>query len=288
MRSVACLACLAFLVPLHAAEPNVVFERWDSAYLGGVRSGYVHTRVRESAGEARIASTIEMRLQIKRLSETVSLGMDIGTFETPAGFVTGTLLRQSIGNAQKVLVEGKAEGSKLRLTLDGTVALALAPAPWNERVVGIHGQHELLKRIRREPGAGFEYLSFEPSINLIIKTRVTVRNFETVRLPSGTRRLLRVDLVADKIKGFQPPPFTRWLDDDGETIASETEMAGLGKINLYRTTRDLALTPAGAAKTPDANQQITLRQRVLRAHETTSARFRIRIPGDEDAATRGQ
>jgi hypothetical protein len=283
------LGCLLVaFAPLRAGDPDgkgVILERWESAYLNGIRSGHVHTRVIEHKdnGKVHLISSIEMRLLVRRGTDTISLGMDIGNVETPAGFVTGTILRQFLGKEQKVLVEGKVDGNKLRLTLDKTTALA--PAPWNEKVLGIYGQQKLFKEKKIKAGDTLDYLSFEPSINLVIQMHVKAKELENVRFSDATRRYLRIEVVGDKVQTFQPPPLTIWLDDNHDIAASKTEIAGLGEIYLVRTNRDIALTPPGAGELSQVNQSIPLRQRVLRAHETTGVIYRIRIKGDTDPAS---
>src|SRR5688572_27537010 len=98
IRSTATIVLLALTSAVQAqqAAPQLVWERWEVAHLGGLRAGYVRTWVvADSDGEERrLTSTVEMRLQVKRLSDTVQLGMDHGTYETPEGVVTGIFMRQ--------------------------------------------------------------------------------------------------------------------------------------------------------------------------------------------------
>src|SRR4051794_3705852 len=101
-RSWAALVLLVFLSPLRAGEPATVWDRWETAYLGGIRSGHVHTWAVEEddGGHRRLVTTVEMRLQVRRLSDNIQLRMDNGTIETPAGYVTGVFLRQYLGKKQ--------------------------------------------------------------------------------------------------------------------------------------------------------------------------------------------
>ena len=69
---------------------------WDVAYLGDGKAGYVHTIAKEidKDGQKLIHTTVELRLTVKRFTETIQLAMDTGTIETPEGKVTGVFMRQ--------------------------------------------------------------------------------------------------------------------------------------------------------------------------------------------------
>src|SRR6266700_5311600 len=66
---------------------KVVLDLWDAAYLQGGRAGHVHTFVEEFErdGEKPLRTTVELRLKVKRFSDTVELGMDSGDVATADG-----------------------------------------------------------------------------------------------------------------------------------------------------------------------------------------------------------
>ena len=292
-HSLFAILCLVSAAALHAQEPagKVVVDRWESAYLKdkdgvGVRSGHVHTLVveRNEAGQLGYQSTIAMKLQVSRFgNKSVTLGMEVGDSENAKGFVTGTVMRQFDGAVPRVVIEGKVVAGKLHLTLNK--GKELNPAPWRNDVVGVYGQQMLLKGMDAKPGAEVDFWSFEPSINLIIKQHAKVVAFENVKLLGETRKLLRVEITANKIQDFQPPPLIVWLDGEREVVASETTIPGLGQLNLYRSTKDIATAATGVAKLAEVNQFIPLRQRVPNSNATKSVLLRIKIAGDDDAAT---
>ena len=282
------IACLAVFSATAAAQDSpgvVVVDRWETAHLNDTRSGYVHTQVVEhkEGDRVRYVSSIEMKLLVKRSNEAIPLGMEVGDFENAQGFVTGTYMKQYQGRDVALLIEGKVDGNQLLFTKNKTEPLA--PARWSDRVVGIYGQQRLLKEAALQSSKDIPFLSFESSINLIVKTHLKVGNPEEVKLFGATRKLLRAEIRADEIQKFQPPPLTVWLDGDREVVVSETEIPGLGRLNLYRTTKDIATTATGAANLAEVNQHVPVLQRIAQPYLTTSALFRIRIKGDEHAAT---
>jgi hypothetical protein len=266
-----------------AQEAPAVFERWDAAYLGGARAGYVHTTVGPKAGQT--VGAVELRLKIKRMNQDVQIGMENGTYETADGTVTGIFTKHYLGKSQSLDIQGKVDGNRLILTRDKSVPMD--PAPWDDRVVGIGRQQRLFMEKKLKPGDQFSYRSFESSINLVVTTRVEAKDFEMVELfvGKGKQKLLRVEVKADRIQGFQPPPLTIWLNEDLAQIRSDVTVPGLGVMTLVKTTREQALAPTGAASQAlEEHRIIPLKGRLLRPHDMASATYRIRIKDEEDPA----
>src|SRR5206468_8297298 len=89
MRATFPLLAFALFTPALAAGEKlagkVLLDVWDAAYLQGGRAGHVHTFAEEFErdGQKLIRTTVELRLRIKRFSDTVELGMDSGDVTTP-------------------------------------------------------------------------------------------------------------------------------------------------------------------------------------------------------------
>ena len=121
----------------------------------------------------------------------------------PDGKVVGTFLKHFLGKSKTLEITGIVDGNMLRLTLDK--AKILKPAPWNPEVIGLARQQRLFQERDIKPGDEFTFLSFEPSINLVVKTTVEAKDFEEVELFGGKqkKRLLRVESRAEKIQNVQ-------------------------------------------------------------------------------------
>jgi len=267
---------------------NVVAEFWETAYLQGARSGYVHTVVREIQrdGVKLIQGGIALRLTVKRFNDVIQLTMDSGTIETPAGVVVGTFMKQYLGKDKTLAITGVVDGPMLKLTLDGTKPLK--PAPWDEYVLGVHRQRTLLRDKNVKPGDELSYRSFEPTVNLVITSKVKVKGYETVEAFPGKakRKLLRVETHVDKIENLQLPPYVAWLDDDREVARAQFEVPGLGQVLLYRTTREAALAPVtgGAGLDVGISQYVRLARPIPKPHETSEVRYRITVKDADDVA----
>src|SRR5688500_17319889 len=99
---------------------KVILDLWDAAYLGDGKAGYVHTIAKEIErdGKKRIHSTVELRLTVKRFSDTIEMAADTGTIETPDGKVTGVFMKQFLGRKQQMQIDGTVDGDVINLTLN--------------------------------------------------------------------------------------------------------------------------------------------------------------------------
>lgn len=263
-------------------RPRVVEDHWDAAYLEGGKAGYVRTLVEEltPGGRSVFRTTVALKLTVKRFNQVIEIGMDTGTTETAEGKVIATFMRQYLGKNKTLEILGTVAGKELRLTRDGQ---PIKSAPWNDEVLGLYRQEKLLKDRNVKPGDKFSYLSFEPSVNLIITNEVEVKDYEEVNLLGRKRRLLRVETRPSQIQGVQLPTLFSWVDDNFDPLRSETDVPGLGKIALYRTTREVALAPGTGTLTDiGISQYIRLKQRIRNAYDTSTAVYRINIKGEKD------
>jgi hypothetical protein len=283
-----------FLVPCGlatAGEQNekLVLDLWDVAYLSGGRAGYIHTEVREvkKDEQSSFVTTASLNLKIKRNNTPIELRMDTGTQESADGAVLGVFMRQYLGQNKKLTIVGRVKGKQLELTLDENKPLQ--PAPWNDKVVGLYRQQMLFKDRNVKPGDEFSYLSFEPSINLVVNTHVKIKDWESVELFGGQiqKKLLRVEVTPEKIENVQLPTLVSWLDERFEAIRSEVDIPGLGVMTLYRSTKAGALAPGNLASVTDIGigQLVRLTKPIANPYAAKKAAYLIRIKGDAEPET---
>jgi hypothetical protein len=271
-------------------QGKLVLDLWDAAYLQGAKAGHVHTTVRElerDDGRKVLRTTVELHLTVKRFNDVVQLRMENGTEETAAGKVVGVFMRQYLGKQKKLSITGTVAGKQLHLVLDGTQALK--PAPWDDHVIGLYRQAKLFQEKKVKPGDEFSYLSFEPTINLVVRTDVKVKDYEEVELFGGKtrKRLLRVETRTEKIENVQLPTLVSWLGDDLLPARSQVEIPGLGQMTLYRTTREGAKAPGAVAKLTDIGigNFIRLNRRIAQPYATREMVYRVTVKGDDDPTT---
>ncbi len=270
-------------------ESKLIRDLWDSAYLKSGRACYTRTTVYEvQRGQQKYyVATTSLNLKVKRNNTPIELRMDTGTQETPEGKVVGVFMRQYLGKTKYLTILGQVKGKQLELKeIRGGQSRLIESAPWDDRVVGLYRQLSLFQNRKVKPGDEFSYLSFEPSINLVVKTNVKVKGYETVELFGGKiqKRLLRVEIKPEKIQNVQLPPLVSWLNDQYETVRSEVEVPGLGLLTLYKTTKSGALAPGSSADLTDVgiSQLVPLKKGISNPYETREATYQIKIQGDDD------
>src|SRR5439155_5570706 len=121
------------------------------------KAGYIHTLAKEidRDGKKAIHTTVELRLTVKRFSDTVTMSMDTGSIETPDGKVAGVFMKHFLGKEQQLQIDGKIVGKEIELTLNGQTKLK--PAPWNGDVVGLFKQQGIFKDRDLKTGDKFSY-----------------------------------------------------------------------------------------------------------------------------------
>jgi transglutaminase-like putative cysteine protease len=198
-------------------------------------------------------------------------------------------MRQFVGDKEQMVLTGMVEGDQLHIkTGDGKLDKKV---PWNDEVIGLSRQDRLFQEHKVKPGDRFTYLSYEPIIASVVTIHVTVKDEEEVEVLGGKKRLLRVEEVPDKVQGPQGPvplpAMTHWLDDKLLTVRAQTDMAPLGKIVLYRATREVALARAEVPKTSDPliKSLVRLDRSVPRPAATQSVVYRVTVKDDDDPAS---
>jgi transglutaminase-like putative cysteine protease len=271
-----------------AAEPpgRLVEETWEAAHLDAAPVGFAHTTVRaiEDGGGKRLRAAADMDLTFRRYNSLVRVRMEQGTEETPEGRVLGVFLRQGQEGGRQLILVGAVEEGRLHVRVDG--GRIERRLPWSADVVGWYGREHLFQKRRPEAGQRFSFLRYEPTFNTVVTTRVHVKGPEEVVLPSGSRKLLRVDMTVDKLEvpgaSAQPQASVWWLDADFLPVRRQIELEGLGQVVLTRTTREAALAPVPAAAVADMSLKalVPLDRAIPRPYETRTAVYRVTIRGD--------
>jgi transglutaminase-like putative cysteine protease len=294
-----CLALVLAVSPVLADAPKgrTVLDSWEAAYLTSGKAGYFRTNVVEidRDGQKVLRSTFEMNLTLKRFRDTINLRAQVGSEETPDGKVTAVFMRHYLGKQQQLAIVGKVVGKRLHLTHVGRGPLK--SAPWDDRVISLYRQRLLFQERKVKPGDSFDFLSFEPTINLVVKNRVRVKDYEEVTVPGrGKQRLLKVEIKPDEIRidkpdgsvdRFQGPTLYAWLDKNRMPARTQTDMPGLGTITTYRSTGKQAKTAGNLATITDLgiSQMVLLAQRIRRPLDAKVAVYRITLKGDKDAVS---
>jgi len=269
-------------------EGTIVLETWESAILNGGKAGFVHTVVRsvERDGHKVFHTTSELDLTVRRFNEAARIYMVTGTDEMEDGKVTSVSMRQLIGKNQQLILTGTVENGQLHVKMQGGPPMD-KKIRWSPQVVGLYREQTLFQDKKVKSGDKFSYLHYEPLVNAVLAINVEVKDFEDVSIGgAGKERRLRAVATPDPIMGVQLPGTTRWLDKDLKVIRSQTQMEGMGQLELVRTTKALALKKekGGANLTEVGTRQlISLNRRLPSSPEEVV--YRITLLEDKDPAT---
>jgi transglutaminase-like putative cysteine protease len=301
-----CGVALLAVVPARAQEapaPKVVLDVWDAAYLEGVKAGYRHTTVQEvQEGGKAFRTTQTMSLSIKRYNAVVHQRLETTTLERPGGAVLAVTLTQYLDGGRKVTQSGRVEGDRLIVTTPGNPDGQAVP--WDGKAMGLYQQELLLAQRKSKPGDRFAFRDYQ--LPLLTNVRMTVevqkpevRDVLTARKDEGgtkvervKKSLLRVEMTPDKMKvgggEVQLPKMVLWLDDRYTALRSESDLPGLGRLTLYRTSRAVAEEEGAApALLPDLGLTtlIALKKPIERPHEAKEIVYRVTVKGDDDPTT---
>jgi hypothetical protein len=294
---------LALRARAEAPAPRLVEETWHAAYFEGAKSGYVHTAVHEveHAGRKYLRTIRTLNLAIKRYNSVVPVRLQVGTLETPDGKAVSLSMTHVLDKGRMVTT-GQVVGEALLVKTPNEPEGR--EVPWKDGALGLYKQDHLFKERQVKPGDRFNFLTYELSLLAPVTIRTAVKApeevdvFETVQEEGRTRverarkKLLRVELTADKVEvgenAIQLPKQLAWLDPDWRPLRYEWGWPGLGRITLYRTTREVAQQEGAApALLPDLglNTLVSLKQPIERPHDARQIVYRITVAEDDDPTT---
>jgi hypothetical protein len=291
-----------FLLVVLAAEPlrqlaarteEKVEETWETAHVEGARVGWHHltTEAIDRDGERRLRTVSDLDLTFRRNQASVQLRMEQGDETTPEGKVLAVLMRQYTGRGLHLQLAGALESDgRMHVLIDnGRIDRRLR---WPEDVLGLQAREQFFTKRKTAPGDRLVWTAYDPIVNTVVNLQVQVRDKEEVSVAGQRQRLLRVDIVPEKIEvpgqSVQLPTVVWWLDDASRPVRRQTELTGLGQVVLTRSTKEAATAALGTtAALPDVNLRnlIPLNRALPRPRETRSAVYRITLRDDPDPAT---
>jgi transglutaminase-like putative cysteine protease len=277
-------AAVLALVVLGGAAPTT--DSWDAVYLAGSKVGHTHTYVEAVKNQGRdlVRVRFDMKLSYKRLGDTVSIGLEYGTIETPDGEVLrlDTLTRAS---KQVMRSHGDVVDGKMTLILDAAGQRQQQTIDWGPDVRGPYAAEQSLARQMMTVGESRTLKMFMPELNRVCDITMTAKLLEDVKLGGGVnRRLLRVDQTTI-LDGKARSEFdvTLWVDSSGQVLKTKSD--NLGGLVTYRTTKEGAeatdVTAAGFDQI--LNSVIKVPRKIPRPDTTREVRYRIGLKGEDVA-----
>ncbi len=114
-------------------------------------------------------------------------------------------------------------------------------------MVGLVREPKLFKELKLKAGESFDYPSYIPTVNRVVKTTITFEGEESKILWPNTpaRKLLRFVTKPEPIGKVRLPASTTWVDAETfEPLQLETDFPALGgRLTFVRTTKEAANAP---------------------------------------------
>ncbi len=227
-----------------ASDDAQAEEIWEAYYLQGNKVGHAHTVIAqiEENDEKVVRTTSQSQLSLKRLGQETTQKMSFTSWETPTGKLLRFESRLTSGPGE-VVAQGAVEKGNLNIEINTQGKTDRQSIPWAAEWGGFFAPDQSLRKSPLKPGETRSIRSLLPLLNIAGDTTLEAADYETVKLPGGERKLLKVQSSV-KI-GDQSLVTTLWVDDKGETHRSL--VAGIGQEAL-RTTKGLALKASEAGE----------------------------------------
>lgn len=217
--------------------PGVV-ETWDAFSMRAagqlVRVGYSRTTVMPTKGQGGqpVVRTCNFtRTVLERAGQPVQQDLQVISLDTPEGRLVAFETRMG-----EVVTTGVVHGSQLEISTNSAGRTEQRTIPWQAEWGGLFAAEQSVRRTPLKPGEKRTVRGMMPMFNEPGDTVLEAVDYETVELPSGPRKLLKVQATMQI--GAQRIESTQWADEKGETL--KTIVPAVGQES-FRTTKEDAL-----------------------------------------------
>lgn len=267
-----------------------IYDYWFAVGVEGQRVGHVNWAAKEiQQGDKTFAFGVRsLKLKVARFGQVVEQWGEESSVESLAGEVYLISMRQGLGKDQALALTGTVKEKVLEVKGEGAAAGA-SSTPWPGGVVGLVREPRLFKELKLKPGESFDYPTYIPSFNRVVKTTVTFEGEEAKVLWSSTpaRKLLRFISKPAPIGKIKLPASTTWVDAETfEPFQLETDFPALGgRITYLRTTREAATIPVTRPVEVFNAQSIRLDREIPGIHGRGSVVYKVAAPRDDEPET---
>lgn len=271
-------------------DNGVLYDYWFVAAVDGQIIGYTHWSAveMERNGRKLRIGTRSQRFTVSRIGQVATQTAEESTAETPEGEVLVTSFRQSLGTNVSLAISGVVDGKSLKVKGEG-LAEAAADTPWPEGVVGIAREPHLFREKKLKPGESFDYLTYVPPVNRVVKVTVTHEGEVQLALWPNTppRRLHKYVARMAPVGTFQLPPNTTYCDvETAEPLLVEFKYPPLGgRVSFLRTTEQAATQPIARPLELFNAQAIRLDREIPGIHTRGSVVYKVAMPDDDTPNT---
>ncbi|MGA2620540.1 MAG: transglutaminase domain-containing protein [Thermoguttaceae bacterium] len=219
-------------------------ETWDLYRMKGTRVGYGRTSIRRPGGPQPNTVQVEglVHFGVERLGQRTEQEIRFTDTETPEGALLDFQFEVRQGPTP-VKTSGRVVGKRLELETVSLGQRRRESTAWSAGDGGPSAPE--LSLLRRPMQAGqtrrVRHLGIE---NQVEEIELTARTEETVELPTGKFRLLRIDTL-ERLAGGQKIRGAVWTDPAGDVLKSWIEPMDM---EVFRVPKALALAETGPAR----------------------------------------
>jgi Transglutaminase-like superfamily len=213
---------------------QLVQEFWDAFSMQGKRIGYARTTIAEvnNNGRELIRTSNYMRTEMQRSGQNVAQELTLTSWDTPQGeFVHFESRMLSPG---QVVAVGAVKEGQLGIDVSTVGPPQSHKLPWQREWGGLFAPEQSLRKDPLKPGQSRTVRSLLPIFNIPGNTHLVAEAYESVDLPGGAARLLKVRAVLEV--ATQKIETILWVNEQGETLKSL--VPGIGQESVRTTKAD--------------------------------------------------
>jgi hypothetical protein len=260
------------------AEPadggRLVEETWDACSLQGSRVGYAHTTIAEveEGGQKLVRTRGATRTTLQRAGQTIVQDLIITSWEKAGGELVRCESRMKMGQTD-MIAECRVQGDKLAIQTATLGKTQTQSIPWPAGTGGFFAVEQSLKLRPLKEGEKRAVAGLMPVFNIVGTTELSAGSYETVKLPAGEKKLLRVRSVVDL--GGQTMDTVLWIDERGQTLKSL--VPAIGQETVRTTKEDALQQPAGVQFDLLLASVVKLRGKLESPHATRRVVYRATV-----------
>jgi hypothetical protein len=223
-------------------------EYWEAYSLQGHRVGYAHATIAavEEEGELLTRTRNASRTVLERAGQEVVQELTLTEWRRTGDVdgQTNPLVRfESAMTTGPQRMVSRGDWSEGALTIETSTQgkSETQTIPWKAEYGGLFAVEESLAARPLQPAERRSVTGLVPIFNIVGTTQLVAADYESVKLPAGEQRLLRIESTLEL--GGQKLASTMWTSEKGEILRSL--VPAIGQENVRTTKEDALQKPEG-------------------------------------------
>ncbi len=237
------LAALFAVVTVLAVCPaspagDMLRDHWFETSMAGLTIGHTHETV-EAWGDSLLVTTVESRVGVERLGQSVDIEETSRWTETVVGVARSCVVSRRLSADEEITVGVTVEPGRLIIERRTTRGNDVRIVPVDGEIVFRHAVASLHAERGFAPGDRYGYHTFDLDFESVSRVDVTVIGPDTLEV-AGERRVLHALSVTPDLYGGVV--IYEWRDEKGDLWVEEAPALGIAN---RRTTGERVAEPFG-------------------------------------------